>query len=59
MAHSFDQPQIVQASHILVICIKDVIDGTFIFHKYFDTDQENIRNVSDEIIEPFKNDLGR
>lgn len=55
MAHSFDQPQIVQASHILVICIKDVIDDVYI-SKYFDT-VKKIRNVSDEIIEPFKNDL--
>ena len=55
VAHSFDQPQVAQASHILVICIKDVIDDSYI-SKYFDT-VKKIRNVSDEILEPFKNDL--
>lgn len=55
LPHSFGQQQVVQASHILVICIKDIIDGAYIT-QYFDQIKK-IRNVSDEIIDPFKNDL--
>ena len=55
ITHSFNQKQVVQASHILVICIKDRIDGDYI-SKYFDQIKK-IRNVSDELLEPFKNDL--
>ena len=55
LPHSFGQKQVVQASHILVICIKDIIDGAYIT-QYFDQIKK-IRNVSDEIIDPFKNDL--
>jgi len=53
--HSFDQQQVAQASHILVICIKDVIDDVYI-SQYFEQIKK-VRNVSDEILEPFKNDL--
>ena len=55
LPHSFGQKQVVQASHKLVICIKDIIDGAYIT-QYFDQIKK-IRNVSDEIIDPFKNDL--
>ena len=55
LPHSFGQKQVVQASHILVICIKDIIDGAYIT-QYFDQIKK-IRNVSDEIIDPFKNEL--
>lgn len=55
IAHSFDQQQLVQASHILIICIKDTIDRDYI-SQYFDQ-LKKIRNVSDEILAPFKNDL--
>lgn len=55
MTYSFEQQQVVQASHLLVICIKDVVDGTYIT-KYFEQ-VKKVRNVSDEILEPFKNDL--
>jgi len=53
--HSFEQQQVVQASHVLVICIKDVVDSEYISN-YFEQVQK-VRNVSDEILEPFKNDL--
>ena len=55
IVHSFNQKQVVQASHILVICIKDRIDREYI-SKYFDQIKK-IRNVSEELLEPFKNDL--
>jgi len=53
--HSFDQSQVTQASHILVICIKNTIDNAYI-SQYFEQIKK-IRNISDEILEPFKNDL--
>lgn len=53
--HSFDQQQVAQASHILVICIKDIIDDAYI-SQYFEQIKK-VRNISDEILEPFKNDL--
>lgn len=53
--HSFDQAQVTQASHILVICIKNTIDDVYI-SQYFEQIKK-IRNISDEILEPFKNDL--
>ncbi|CAM1342913.1 NAD(P)H-dependent oxidoreductase [Tenacibaculum amylolyticum] len=52
VAHSWNQQQVVQASHVLVICIpkehteKDV-------EKYFNLVKE-IRNTPDEILNPFK-----
>jgi len=55
VAHSFEQQQVAQASHILVICIKNTIDADYI-SRYFEQIKK-MRNVSDEILEPFKNDL--
>lgn len=52
VAHSWNQQQVVQASHVLVICIpkehteKDI-------EKYFNLVKE-IRNTPDEILNPFK-----
>jgi len=53
--HSFDQQQVEQASHILVICVKDTIDDQYI-SQYFEK-VKKVRNISDDILEPFKNDL--
>lgn len=52
VAHSWNQPQILQASHLLVICIpktysKDEVEA------YFNLVQK-IRNTPIEIIKPFK-----
>ncbi|MBA6156371.1 NAD(P)H-dependent oxidoreductase [Tenacibaculum sp. S7007] len=50
--HSWNQPQVAQASHVLVLCIpkeytvKDV-------ENYFSL-VKNIRNTPDEILDPFK-----
>ena len=52
VAHSWNQPQVLQASHVLVLCIpkeyttKD-IDSYFSLVK-------NIRNTPDKILNPFK-----
>jgi nitroreductase len=53
--HTWNQQQVVQASHILVICIQDQLDENDI-EKYFALVKE-IRNTPDEILNPFKNYL--
>lgn len=55
VAHSWNQQQVVQASHVLVICIQDQIDENDI-EKYFNL-VKDIRNTPDEILNPFKNYL--
>jgi len=53
--HSFEQQQVAQASHVLVICIQDAIDSQYIY-RYFDKIKK-IRGTSDEILNPFKDAL--
>jgi nitroreductase len=50
--HSWNQQQISQASHLLVICIDTKLDETDV-EKYFERVKE-IRNTPDEIISSFK-----
>lgn len=52
---SYGQKQVAQASHVFVICIEKQIDQKFI-HDYFARVQQ-IRNTSDEILDPFKGAL--
>ncbi len=51
--HTYNQQQVHQASHVLVICIEKNIDGPYIAN-YFDRVKE-VRGTSDEILNPFKN----
>lgn len=51
VSHSFGQQQVAQASHILVICIENVIDADFI-KNYFKR-VKKIRNTPDEVLEPY------
>lgn len=53
--YSFDQQQVAQASHVLVICIENEVDDKFISN-YF-KQVTNIRGVSNKILDPFKNAL--
>ncbi|PCJ94958.1 MAG: NAD(P)H-dependent oxidoreductase [Flavobacteriaceae bacterium] len=53
IAHSYNQKQVHQASHVLVICIEKNIDGAYIAN-YFNRVKE-VRGTSDEILDPFKN----
>jgi nitroreductase len=53
--HSWDQQQVAQASHVLVICI-DTNLGESDVEKYFERVQE-IRNTPDEIINSFRDYL--
>ncbi|HDZ14738.1 hypothetical protein LCGC14_1327760 [marine sediment metagenome] len=52
VTHSFGQLQVAQASHILVICIQDIIDSDYI-SGYF-KQIKKVRGTSDSILDPFK-----
>ena len=53
--HSWNQQQVVQASHLIVICIQDVINEKDI-ENYFNLVKKT-RNTPDEILNPFKDYL--
>ena len=55
LPHSWNQQQIAQASHLLIICTETNIDESDV-EKYFERVQ-NIRKTPDDIINPFKNHL--
>ena len=55
VAHSWNQQQVAQASHVLIICIQDNINEEDI-EKYF-TLVKSTRNTPDEILNPFKDYL--
>ncbi len=50
--HSWNQPQVAQASHVLVLCIDTNLDEADVV-TYFKRIKE-IRNTPDEILNPFK-----
>ncbi|MCJ7466302.1 MAG: nitroreductase family protein [Maribacter sp.] len=52
---SFGQQQVAQASHVLVICIQNHIDGDYI-SKYF-SQVRKVRGTSQTILNPFKEAL--
>ncbi|MFK8059725.1 MAG: NAD(P)H-dependent oxidoreductase [Polaribacter sp.] len=52
VAHSWNQPQVLEASHILVICTSDNYTTEEV-NNYFNLVQK-IRNTPDAIINPFK-----
>jgi len=53
--YSFDQQQVAQASHVLIICIENEINEDYI-SSYF-KNVKNIRGLSNEILDPFKEAL--
>ena len=53
--HSWNQQQVAQASHVLVICIDTELNENDV-EDYFDR-VKNIRNTPDEILNPFKDYL--
>lgn len=55
VAHSWNQPQVLEASHLLVICIPKNFTKQEVSN-YFDLVQK-IRNTPDTIINPFKDFL--
>ncbi|WP_288954765.1 NAD(P)H-dependent oxidoreductase [uncultured Polaribacter sp.] len=52
VAHSWNQPQVLEASHLLVICTKDNYTSNEV-KNYFNLVQK-IRNTPDAVIQPFK-----
>lgn len=52
---SMHQEQVRTASHILVICIEDIVDAAFIEDNF--ELQKEIRNTPDEVLAPFRNFL--
>ena len=52
VAHSWNQPQVAQASHVLVLCIPKNYTTEDV-EKYFSL-VKNIRNTPDDILKPFK-----
>lgn len=53
--HSWNQQQVIQASHLLVICVPKKFDTNFI-ENHFNLVKE-IRKTPDEILNPFKDRL--
>ena len=53
--HSFNQEQVFNASHLLVICIYDYFTLEDI-DDYFDLEKK-VRNTSEEILEPYRKQL--
>jgi nitroreductase len=52
VAHSFNQPQVIDASHLLIICVPKEFTSQEV-DKYFDL-VKKIRNTPDEVTAPFK-----
>ncbi|MEZ4975326.1 MAG: NAD(P)H-dependent oxidoreductase [Flavobacteriaceae bacterium] len=55
LAHTYNQPQIMQASHLLVFCIETTIDKDFI-EAYFNR-VKDIRNTAESILKPYRDFL--
>ncbi|NQY05726.1 MAG: NAD(P)H-dependent oxidoreductase [Flavobacteriaceae bacterium] len=55
VSHSYQQQQVAQASHLLVICIETVIDDRYI-DKHFEREIA-IRGTDPEILKPFETHL--
>lgn len=55
LAHTYNQAQIVDASHLLVICIKESIDDKDV-NDYFDN-IKNIRETPETILSPYRHNL--
>jgi nitroreductase len=57
VAHSYNQKQVLDASHLLVICIQDNITDSDV-DVHFDN-VKGVRDTPETILEPFKKDLKR
>lgn len=53
--HAYNQAQVVDASHLLVLCVQNQIDASDV-ESHFDNLQR-IRQTPDEVISPFKSHL--
>ena len=57
VSFSYNQSQVAQASHVLVLCTEQQIDSTYI-SSYFKRVQK-VRGTSEEILNPFREELVR
>ncbi|WP_340201945.1 NAD(P)H-dependent oxidoreductase [Ascidiimonas sp. W6] len=55
LPHSWNQKQVVQASHILIFCIETAVDERYI-KGYFDLVKDE-RSTPDEVLSPFRSSL--
>jgi len=55
LKHAYHQKQVVEASHLLVICIQDHILKDDVIQYY--NNIKNIRNTPEEILKPYREDL--
>ncbi len=53
--HSYGQRQVVDASHLLVLCIQNEINDSDVEQHFVNV--KKIRNTPDNVLEPFKNGL--
>lgn len=53
--HAYNQKQVLEASHLLIICVQDNITDADI-DKFFDN-TKSIRRTPDEILDPYRNNL--
>ena len=55
VAHAYNQKQVMEASHLLIICVQDdILENDVI--TYYDT-IKTIRNTSEIILKPYREDL--
>jgi nitroreductase len=55
VAATYNQQQVLQASHLLIICIQDNIKSTDIINYY--NNIKHIRNTPETILKPYREDL--
>ena len=53
--HSYNQQQVGQASHVLILCVEKNVDSRYI-SSYFERVKQ-VRGTSDEVLDPFKQAL--
>ncbi|WP_282135987.1 NAD(P)H-dependent oxidoreductase [Seonamhaeicola maritimus] len=53
--HSYNQKQVLEASHLLIICIQNEINEADVNNYY--NNIKSIRNTPDEILDPYRLDL--
>jgi len=55
LPHSYNQEQVAQASHVLVICIENIVDEAYI-RAHFEN-EKSIRGTSDDVLDSFRSYL--
>ena len=53
--HSYNQEQVAQASHVLVICVENTVDEAYI-RAHFEN-EKSIRGTSDDVLDSFRSYL--